>query len=75
MKAQQLEVKPGKWVAANCGGMPSEKNCQLVLMAPANQRADLIDAAISHAVKAHGHQDSPELRSQLDKMLQTVTVE
>jgi hypothetical protein len=75
MKAQQLSVTPGKWLAANCGSMPSEKNCKLVMMAPADQRNDLVDAAMNHAIKSHGHKSSPELRAQIDNMLQPVTVE
>jgi hypothetical protein len=75
MKAQPLQVSPGRWVAANCASIPSEKNCKLVIMAPVDQRQGLIDAATSHAVKAHGHKDTPELRAQLDQMIQTVTVE
>jgi hypothetical protein len=71
---QGLELQKGAWVAANCGKMPSEKNCQLVLMAPESQREDLIEAAVAHAVKDHGHTDSPELRAELGKFLDVVQV-
>jgi hypothetical protein len=29
----------------------------------------VLDAAVQHAVSAHGHQNSPELRGQLKSML------
>ncbi|MBI2051339.1 DUF1059 domain-containing protein [Candidatus Roizmanbacteria bacterium] len=54
--------------------MPSEKNCRLVMMAPADQREDLLDAGVAHAVKSHGHQESPELREGVAKTLEEVTV-
>jgi len=34
MDLDSLNLKRGKWVVANCGKFPSEKNCQLVIMAP-----------------------------------------
>ena len=74
MDVQGLEVQKGTWLAANCGKYPSEKNCQLVLMAPESQREDLIDAAVAHAVSDHGHQDSPELRVELGSFLDQVSV-
>jgi hypothetical protein len=69
-----LEVESGTWLSANCGKFPSEKNCKLVLMAPESQRGDLINAAAAHAVADHGHQDTPELRGELGKFLDTVRV-
>jgi predicted small metal-binding protein len=30
---------------------------------------EVLDAAVEHAVSAHGHQKSPELREQLKSML------
>ncbi len=51
--------------------MPSEKNCKLVMMAPADQKEDLIDAEVAHAVKSHGHQDTPELREKISKTIET----
>jgi hypothetical protein len=43
-------------------------------MAPESQREDLINAAAAHAVADHGHQDTPELRGELGKFLDTVRV-
>lgn len=72
MGIEQLGLKKGKWVVANCGKFPSEKNCQLVIMAPASQRADLVDAAATHAVSTHGHEEGPELRKELNNFLDTI---
>jgi Protein of unknown function (DUF1059) len=69
-----LEVESGEWVAANCGKFPSDRNCKLVMMAPQSQKSDLVDAAVAHAVKDHGHQDTPELRAQLSEILDVVRV-
>jgi hypothetical protein len=69
-----LEMDRGSWLAANCGKMPSEKNCKLVLMAPESQREDLVAAATAHAVKDHGHQDTPEFRAEIGKFLDKVQV-
>jgi len=68
----KLKLKNGKWIVANCGKFPSEKNCQLVLMAPEEQRDDLLDAVVNHAVKFHGHADNNELRNQLNTILETI---
>lgn len=43
-------------------------------MAPENQRGDLLDAIVSHAVKCHGHNDTNELRKQLDDFLEIIEV-
>jgi len=74
MDVKGLDVQSGTWLAANCGKYPSEKDCKLVLMAPESQREDLINAAAAHAVADHGHQDTPELRQELGKFLERVTV-
>ena len=74
MDLTQMNLKKGKWVVANCGKFPSEKNCQLVMMAPESQRQDLIEAAATHAAKTHGHENTPQLRQELNKMLEVVEV-
>jgi hypothetical protein len=68
----QLGLSSGKWVVANCGKFPSEKNCKLVIMAPIAQKEDLITAAATHAVETHGHVKSAELRKELAQILETV---
>ena len=47
----------------DCREFPSESNCTVAISA--DSEAELIDAAAQHAMQVHGHQDSPELRSQL----------
>jgi hypothetical protein len=74
MELKGLELSQGAWLLANCGKFPSEKNCQLVLLAPDSQREDLINAAAAHAVADHGHLDTPELRSELGKFLDRIEV-
>jgi predicted small metal-binding protein len=50
----------------DCRNYPSDKNCSLKLSGTENE---VLDAAVQHAVSAHGHQNSPELRGQLKSML------
>ena len=71
---KDLRLAPGKWVYTNCADMPSEKNCKLVIMAPADQRDDLVEAAVAHAVKSHGDKDTPELRGGLNEMIHETEV-
>ena len=41
-------------------------------MALVAQKEDLLDAAVAHAIKSHGHEDQPELREQVGQLLETV---
>jgi predicted small metal-binding protein len=50
----------------DCRDYPSEKNCSLRI---SGTEQEVLDAAVQHAVSAHGHQKSPELRDQLKSML------
>jgi len=74
MALAQLALERGTWIVANCAKFPSEKNCKLVIMAPQNQRADLVEAASVHAVKSHGHEDTPGLRKEVDQFLDTIVI-
>jgi hypothetical protein len=74
MDLNSLNLGKGKWVMANCGKFPSEKNCRLVIMAPDSQRSDLVAAAATHAAAAHGHQNTPQLRKELDSFLDVVEI-
>lgn len=58
------------WKQLDCGKMPSEKGCKLVMKAPEDQVEDLLDAGVAHAVKTHGHEETPELREQLRSMVE-----
>jgi len=57
---------PGPRKSIDCRNYPSDKNCSLKLSGTENE---VLDAAVQHAVSAHGHQNSPELRGQLKTML------
>lgn len=74
MAVEQLNLKPGKWLVADCGMMPSDSNCQLVMLAPEDQKEDLIAAGVAHAVNKHGHEDNEELYKGLEGMLVTIEV-
>jgi Protein of unknown function (DUF1059) len=46
----------------DCREMPSESNCDLAM---SGGEEHLIEAAAIHAVTAHGHEDTPELREEI----------
>jgi hypothetical protein len=46
----------------DCREMPSENNCDLAM---AGSEEHVLNAAMIHAVTAHKHEDTPELRQQL----------
>jgi len=50
----------------DCREYPSEKNCSLKI---SGTESEVLDAAVQHAVSAHGHENSPELRQQLRQLL------
>lgn len=52
--------------AIDCRDYPSEKNCSLRI---SGTEEEVLDAATQHAVEAHGHKDSAELREQLRSLL------
>jgi predicted small metal-binding protein len=47
---------------ADCRDIPSEKGCTLTI---AGEEDEVLTAATQHAVAAHGHQDTPELREMI----------
>jgi predicted small metal-binding protein len=47
---------------ADCRQYPSEKNCSLTI---SGTEEEVVEAATQHAVTAHGHADTPELREEL----------
>jgi predicted small metal-binding protein len=51
----------------DCRDYPSEMNCTIAISA--DTQKELLEAAVHHAVAVHGHQDSPELRRELAKMI------
>jgi len=50
----------------DCREMPSENNCDLAM---AGSDEHVLEAAVTHAVTAHGHEDTPELREQIRQSL------
>ncbi len=50
----------------DCRQMPSESGCDLTM---AGSDEHLLDAAVIHAVTAHGHEDTPELRAQIGQIV------
>lgn len=53
----------------DCRTIPSDIDCSLTI---AGEEADLLDAAVGHAVAKHGHDDTPELREALRGALKDV---
>ncbi|MBN3764522.1 DUF1059 domain-containing protein [Burkholderia sp. Ac-20365] len=51
----------------DCRECPSDINCTVALCA--DSESELIEAAVAHAMQAHKHSDSPELRAQLTAMM------
>ena len=56
----------GQRKSIDCRDYPSEKNCSLKM---SGTEEEVLDAAVRHAVSAHGHENSPELRAQIKSML------
>jgi predicted small metal-binding protein len=50
----------------DCREMPSEKNCSLYI---SGTEDEVVMAATEHAISAHGHEDTPELRDEIRKAL------
>jgi predicted small metal-binding protein len=50
----------------DCRDYPSEKNCSLKI---SGTEDEVLGAAVQHAVSAHGHEETPELRDQIKSML------
>jgi predicted small metal-binding protein len=50
----------------DCREMPSEKNCSLYI---SGTEDEVVMAATQHAISAHGHEDTPELRDEIRKAL------
>ena len=48
-------------------GKPSESKCTVAISADSEK--ELIEVAVQHAVKAHGHQDTAEFRQMLKQAI------
>ncbi|HXE92001.1 MAG TPA: DUF1059 domain-containing protein [Terriglobales bacterium] len=56
---------PGRKII-DCRDFPAEKPCDIAI---SGSEEDVIEVAVQHAVRSHGHQDTPELRQQIRSML------
>jgi predicted small metal-binding protein len=65
MQATKKAVS-GKRKVADCRLFPSENSCTLTI---AGKEQEVMDLAVYHAVKSHGHKDTPEFRKQLRDFL------
>ena len=53
----------------DCRDYPSEMNCTIAISA--DNKEELLEAAVQHAVAVHGHHDSAQLRQELGKIIKT----
>jgi hypothetical protein len=53
-------------VSIDCRLYPSEKGCTLKI---SGTEEEVLEAACAHAIAAHGHADTPELRNELRTLL------
>lgn len=64
-----------RWAVLDCGRFPSEDNCRIKLSAPEDQVEKLVDLAVYHASKNHGHESTQELKNELRKLVEYVESE
>jgi predicted small metal-binding protein len=55
--------------AIDCRDYPSESGCTLRLEGTEDE---LLDAAVNHAITRHGHNDTPELREDVRRLLKNI---
>ena len=56
----------------DCREYPSEMNCTVTISA--DSEAELLEAAVQHAVSVHHEQDTPELRDALRRLMKKMPV-
>lgn len=56
----------------DCREYPSEMNCTVTISA--DSEAELLEAAVQHAVSVHHEQDTPELRDALRGLMKKMPV-
>lgn len=54
-------------VMVDCRKIPSENNCSLTI---AGTEEEVVKAGSEHAISAHGHADTPELRDEIRSALE-----
>jgi predicted small metal-binding protein len=55
----------------DCRDYPSDSKCTVAISADSEN--ELLDAAVQHAVKVHGHEDNREFRDQLRQLMKDGT--
>ena len=55
----------------DCRAFPSEMNCTIALSA--DSEAELLEAAVQHAIAVHKHQDTPDLRQMIKSAMKDGT--
>ncbi len=53
-------------VVADCRKLPSKKRCTLTI---AGKMSEVLPIAVYHAVKNHGHKNTPKLHREIKKMI------
>jgi predicted small metal-binding protein len=53
----------------DCRDHPSENNCTVSISA--DNKDELVEAAVQHAIAVHGHKDSKELRDMIGKSVRS----
>ena len=69
LPAKEIAMSDGNRKVIDCRLHPSEKNCTLSIE---GTEAEVLEAATQHAITAHGHTNSPELREQLKTIMKDV---
>ena len=59
------EVMARKYI--DCREMPSDSKCTVAISADSEK--ELVEIAVQHAVKVHGHQDTAEFRQMLKQAI------
>jgi predicted small metal-binding protein len=57
---------PQRRKSIDCREYPSEKGCTLKI---SGSEDEVLEAAVQHAVSAHGHENTPEFREELRQIL------
>lgn len=53
----------------DCRDVPSDMDCTITISA--DTEAELLEAAVQHAVQVHGHEDTPGFRTRLRTTMKT----
>jgi predicted small metal-binding protein len=57
---------PARRKSIDCREFPSDKNCTLRI---SGTEDEVLDIAVQHAAASHGHENTPELREEIRKLL------